>query len=521
MTRAGYGLAYYQLDILESSGKKVPFGPDLLSKIESVQVEQVWDGADAITITMRAWDEFEANFAVVGSYTLEPGTSIILRAGYGKGPPTTMGRFTIVQHEPTFDGGGVPIVVITGYDGFSLLMDNQFPGDYGGAAEGTLTYTDVARLLARKYGFGLAADQSPNIPHKTKTKRVRKRVNGKTVRIDGKVQRKSVKKQSKIIKNAGDTDAKMMKDLANYSGFLLPKVRYIESSDSPIVNKLHRITENTRNRDVLFFRRANIRRQLATADAFDFTYRRPSGQIGTLSQFSPTWNTDNVPLSVRVTGVVKATVGTKRKRTKKRIHVVEAQLTDPEQLRLRSNLLRRAAREKNPLKAQELRDKAKRIEPQITVVRETTTKLTKRDKKRFKNVGTAMIEVLDKERRPVKEYDRVKKRKLQTMRREVIGQTLVVTDGAELRKIAKGWLTSRLQLHIVADTVVDNVPKSETLYPNQVHTASGLPIEYEGPYMIRTATHVWNAGGAHQVSMHWQRVAEVSSKISTAESTED
>lgn len=514
----------FALEILEPGGTTIPVRQDYLRLLAQVTIHQVWDGADEITLVFRAWDEFDSDYRVVGERIFEPGTSILFRAGYGNEALHLMGRFTIVEHAPTFSAGDVPMVTVTGHDGLALLMDNTWPGDYGGIKEGTLTYTDVARIIALKYGFGLVADVAPRIPHKGKTvRRAQRGSDGKVLRdTTGKKVTTQRKVASRIVKNAGDTDAKMLKDLANYSGFLLPKVRYVEGLNFGLEED-HPVVVGASNRDVLFFRKLSIRRQLSEAETFDFVWNRGGGSPGTLSMFDPTWNTDNTPIGVRVSGVVTETVGfskSGRPKVRKRIVTVEAQLTDAQALRTRTNLLQRAARENDPTKKAELVGKANAIEPKLTVVSETRTALRKQDKKRFGNAGTALVEVLDKDRRPVREYDRVEQKKVQTMRREVIGHTFVVTDGSELRDIAMGWLAARLQTHMMASAIIENVPRSETLYPNQVHTTSGLPTEYEGPYMIREATHVWSPGNGHTVDLELQRVAEVPTAMFAKERAE-
>ena len=523
--REGFNFPGYHIDLVDRSGKKVRLKQDWLRLIKEVELEQVWDGADMLTLTFTDWDELEAKWVIMGGKIFDPGNELILRAFYG-GKSTTMGKFTIDTHKPQFEEGP-PTLSVIAYDGFARLMDNTFPGDYGGQKASkkkggkVTTYTDVMKVVARKYGYGLAADVSPRIKFKKKTVRRRKRKNGKVVKnAKGKAVRYKKKISSRIVKNAGDTDAKMVKDMANYSGFLQPKVRFVDGRDVAQVQRLHEVTENLRERDVLFFRRANIRRQLEEANTFELRYHTDR-EYATLKSFNPTWKTDDTPIAVRVSGMVRTTVGKKKKRVRKRIMIVEAQLTEPQQLRERNALLRQADRLKrsDPTKAAKLRDRASRIQPKISITKEITAKPTKKDRKRFKNVGSAMIEILDKDLRPVKEYDRIEKRKVQTMRRETLKATFVVTNGEELRQIAKGWLAARLATHMTATAMTVNLQGSETFYPNQVHQVVGLPVEYEGPYMIRKATHVWAEQMGHACSMDLQKVAEVPSSLTSRETT--
>lgn len=506
-------------------GPYTPLKADYLDLIASISIHQVWDGADELTIQMRAWDDYTADYAVLGEEILAPGNSIIVRAGYGKAD-TIMGRFDIVQHNPEFPSGETPTVTITAFDAFALLVDNKWPGDYGGRSKsdrrggGIKTYTDVMIIMARKYGFGLAADTSIDIPFRTKKVRVRKRAT-RSVTVDGKTKQKRVvvkdssgnpvyvskTKKSRIVKNAGETDAKMVKDMAGYTGFLSPKVRYVERMPSAVKSK-YAHTEATDGNDVIFFESPNLERQRARVGTFAFVYARRDGEMATMTSFSPQLSTKEIPTAVRVHGVLRVPVGKKGKR-RKRVVTVEAELTEPEQIRKRANLLRRAAKESNPQKKAELQAEADRIGSRITVSKTSRRLLGKRDKKKYRGTtDLAMIDILGKDRKPGKEYDAKKRRKVQTMRREVIGATIVANNSGELEAIAKGWLMARLSLYITSSCQVENMPGSHKLYPNQVHTARGLPWEYEGPYMIRECTHAWTPQTGHSVSCELQKVAE-------------
>lgn len=510
-------------------GPYIPLKDDYFELIQSISVHQVWDGADELTIEMQAWDEFKADYAVLGEEILAPGNSIIVRAGYGTADHT-IGRFDVIQHNPSFPSGDPPKVAITGFDGFHLLMDNNWPGDYGGRSKrdrrggGIKTYTDVMIIMARKYGFGLVADRSIDIPLRSKKVRVRKRAvrtvpetkDGKTKLVTksvvlkdafGKPIYQTKTKKSRVVKNAGETDAKMVKDMAGYAGFLSPKVRYVERLAPAVVAKYDHVEGTTKN-DVLFFEAANLQRQQSRVGSFNLVYARRDDQASTLSNFEPQLSTKEIPTAVRVHGVLRVPVGKKGKK-RKRVVTVEAELTEPEQIRKRANLLRRAARESDPTKKAELLAEADKIGSRITVSK-TTRKLSgKRDKKKYKGTaGTAMIDILGKDRKPTKEYDYQKKRKVQTMRRETVGATIVANNDGELEAIARGWLMARLSLYITASGDLENVAGSHTLYPNQVHALRGLPWEYEGPYMIRECRHTWAPQVGHTVSFEMQKVAE-------------
>jgi hypothetical protein len=522
----GYEGPTFSLEVQPpEGGPYVPLKPDYMSLVQSISVHQVWDGADELTIEMVAWDEFKADFAVLGEEILAPGNSIKVRAGYGKADHI-VGRFDIVQHNPSFPAGDPPKVIITAFDGFHLLMDNSWPGDYGGRSKrdrrggGIKTYTDVMIIMARKYGFGLVADRSIDIPFRTKKVRVRKRA-ARVVVEDGRLVTKRVvlkdasgkpiyktkTKKSRVVKNAGETDAKMVKDMAGYAGFLSPKIRYVEKLPPAVIAKYAHV-EGTTDNDVLFFEAPNLQRQQSRVGAFNLVYSRRDDRATTLSNFEPQLSTKEIPTAVRVHGVLRVPVGKKGKK-RKRVVTVEAEITEPEQLRKRANLLRRAARETNPTKKAELQAEADRIGSRITVSKTTRKLRGKRDKKRYKGTaGSALIDILGKDRKPAKEYDHAKKRKVQTMRREVVGATIVANNDGELEAIARGWLMARLSLYITASGDLENVAGSHTLYPNQVHAARGLPWEYEGPYMIRECRHMWTPQTGHAVSFEVQKVAE-------------
>ncbi|MGB0684937.1 MAG: hypothetical protein ACPGQD_01915 [Planctomycetota bacterium] len=450
--------ATYELAILDA-GTKHPVRQDYLRLIDSVELHQVWDGADALTLNMRGWDEHDADYRVVGERIFAPGAQIIFRAGYG-GVLRTLGRFTVVRPQPDFSEQGVT-VSIQAYDGFHLLMDDTYPGHYGAPP----TYTDVALAIARKRGMGVVADVSKPIPHE-KRKRRRRTRRGRKTKTVGTV----------IVKNAGDTDAKMVKDLANYSGFASPKVRYVEtgSPEARALADTHEVVEGLTDRDVLFFRQLKLSRQKAEAERYKLTYSRRGG-LSTLSKFRPDWDASAVPQAVRVTGFVRKT---------KQVHVVEASITTDE--------LRRTG-----------------ATGPTTITGRATRRFSKQEAKDFKkgNVPVAVIEILG-DKKPTKAYSPADGGEVQTMRRETLRAMPIVATLEELEGIARGWLELRSDLHITATAVVRDVPGAETFYPFRVYETEGLPAEYEGNYLVKSARHVWSGNG-HTVDLQLDKVAEI------------
>lgn|GEM_PF-2640533 len=461
-----YAPADYELTILDG-GNRYVVKDDYLRLISSIEIDQAWDGADALTINFRAWDERDLTWRVAGERIFGPGTSLLVKAGYGN-RMTVMNRFDIGDHE--FSGGesGADTGII-GYDGFAQAVDDEWPAKYGAAP----TYTSVAQAMAAKRGWGFVGDRSKPIQHLVKKKRRRTRKG-----------RKTVKYQSEIAKSASDSDAKMLKDLANFSGFHMPKVRYIEA-DSDVLRRLqstHDIVQNVGNKDVLFFRRGKLSRQREESAAWKFVYMADAGEtsgqgdnIGTLSSFDGSWDAGQVPLAVRVTGYVGAT---------KEVTTVEAQVVTDELLR-------------------------QGFDGPIVVGARSVRKFTKREKKDFKkgNLAPTQLEILG-ERQAAKAWHPVEKRYVQTLKREVLRAMPIMRTVKDLEALARGWLQLRMDMHIHASATISNVPGAELIYPNNVYEVTGVPPEYDGSYMVREATHKWSADG-HSVAMKLQKVPVV------------
>lgn len=501
---------------VENVGRLIRLEDDYMHLVERVELHQVWDGADELRLVCRAEND-QREPKIVGERILEPGSSVVLRAGYGR-TLTPVGRFDIYVHEPTYQSGSVSYVDLIGSDGFQRLHDNTWPSDLGKEPQ---TYTDAAKILARKFGMGIAADVSRKIPHRTRTRRVR--VGTSTTRAGKKVRRYRRRTvHTKMIKNAGDSDAKMLKHLANYSGFLGPKVRWVEAGSDleKQLKKGHDVVEGTANRDVLLFRRANVQRQVMEAGAFKFVRRHKSGAPSTLDSFQPRWDTDGVPIAVRVTGVVIGKPAGRRRRRRRQIVTVEAELVGPQVLRERSALLRQAARTTDPVRSIWLSERAAGLTSKVAVTKVRRRKFGKQDRKRFRNASTTLIEVLDKDRRPGLEYDPRKKRRVQTMRREALRTTVVFREVKDLQDMAKQWLMTRLQLHITATASAHNLPGLERVYPFQIHEFVVGSPEYDGHYMVMMANHTWSATDGHRCIMTLERVAEAPSDLQTRTTSE-
>lgn len=501
--------------VLQDSVREVPLPIDYARLIKQIRVHQPFDGADTLTIGMTAWDEDIAEYSVVGERILEPGVSVLVDAGYGT-RLHTVGRFDISAPVADFPRDAFPGVKLNAMDGFALMMDNTWPGDYGAEA---FTWTDIALIVAKKYGMGLVADipvhSRARIPYRTRTRKPRK--GGPPVVVT-----------QRVVKNAGDTDAAMLKHMAGYAGFFPPKVRYIPKGSLLARQMLlsHDVTLHVGGRDALVFRRGNIQRQreevsvLLGRDAgvYEFNYRRDDGPHSSLDSFRPTWDTTHIPMAVRVSGIVR----TPRpgRSAKLEVVTVEAEVVGPALVRERANLLRRAQRETDPDKEDALFNRADALSGRIAITSERRERFTrksgkkKQKRQRFRNTGTAMIEVLKAERRPGREYDPVKGQKVQTMRRETIGHSIVASNGEEIADIARAWLQGRLGLHITAKATIANRPGAELIYPGQIHDFRGLPVEYEGAYMVMDAVHTWNTSG-HKVEMGLQKVAELPTNLRT------
>lgn len=502
----GHDLPVWSLEIENDDGtERVPLPKGMKNLIESIQVHQVWDGADSITISAIAWDGHKSDFVWLQEETLAPGKSVIFRAGYGR-PSELIGRFDIVEHNPTMSVDGARVEIV-GYDAFHLLMDDTYPGDYGSRSKrdpkggGIRTYDDVAKIVARRWGWGFVGDTGARIPFKKRTVKVRKRSKGKVVKdANGKAVLVEKTRHSRIVKNAGDTDAKFLKKLANLSGFLGPKIRYVERLPRDEADT-YDVVENVTRNNVLFFVRADLQRQLGRTGVMRFDYALRDENLSTLEEFSPGLRTKGIPMAVRVSGLVRT--GGRR-----RVVTVEAELTGPAQLRRRNAYLRRAARETDPKKKADFLKKAERIRPQYTIESYTKRRRDKRDKKKYRRTGRAMLEVLGADKKPTKTYSRAKKRKVQTVRREVIGYTQIATDKLDLVRLARGWLAARLGSYINATAATNTLVGTEKLYPNQVHEFRSVPWDYQGIYMIRVATHTWALDGTHRVTMELNKVSE-------------
>jgi len=506
-TAGAYDSARFSIEV-QDGGTLSPLPSGYASLLQDVELDQVWDGADELRLEFAGMDD-DRNLRVIGERVLEPGTSLVLRAGYGRSLHA-MGQFTVGSHEAAFTEDG-PAVTVIATDGFRRMMDDTWPSVLSGLkrsgttgkAQRASTWTDAAKVLARKFGFGFVADVGPRIPEKTRYRRTRK---GK------KKGRRRRKVRDVIIKNAGETDASMIKHIAGFAGFMHPKVRYIEGT-SELAKQLardHAIAEALDNRDVLFFRAANIQRQLREVGSLKFRYRRKSGAPATLSEFAPTWDTDEVPVAVRISGIV----GEGKRRE---VVTVEAELVGPEQYRRRSALLRQAARAKDPAKRRELEAEARGLKGEVSITRVRRSRATKKDRKAYVNAETALIEVLENERKAGRELDWSandprRRRKVQTMRRETIRRTFVVRTTDDLEKMARAWLLTRLQLHQSATADSSNIPGLELVYPQQVHELEDVSPEYDGLWMIMKSTHRWTDDG-HECSMLWERVADLPSRV--------
>ena len=462
------------------------------SQVQMVELSDPCDGADTLMITMFARHPDNGEIVGVDDTYRRDGTSLKLRAGYGD-DLITMGRFTITKIEVESPPTEEAVATITAFDGFQRFMLDTYPGDYGNEVK---TYSDVALTMARKYGMGVAADTSIPIPHRTRTRRKR---NGKKVKV-----------KSRVIKNAGDTDAKMIKHLAAMSGFLSPKVRYVEAHSTLArqLKKNHDIVEAVDNRDVLFFRRLDMRRQIQERSSESFLFNaRPEGDgMVTLTAFKSGVDTSNLPAAVRMTGIVEG--------PPKEVVTVEAEVTGAAEIAERTALRRQAALTQDPQERSDLLERADALDSKVRV-REVNRVRFKRTKKRNKvqNAEAVLIEVLDQERKPVIEYSHRAKKRVQTLRRETIRSTMVVASGSNLNAMAKAWLQGRLELHHIATATVANIAGLETLRTNQIHEFRGVNERDDGYWVIMSANHICTRDAGHTVSLALKRIPDLSSKI--------
>jgi hypothetical protein len=411
-----------------------------------------------------------------------------------------IGRYTIGTHEPEFGADGTT-VLLRGTDGFKRFMDDTWPGLWGRPR----TWSRLAAGMARKYGMGFVGDESQRVPHKERKRRVRR---GK------KKGKRTATVRTSAVKNAGESDALMLKNVAGFAQFMHPKVRWVEGNSdfARQLEKDHQLIENVDNRDVLFFRRANLQRQSREVPGLDFVYRYKAGRPATVESFSPTWDVDDVPVAVRVSGIIGQ--GARR-----RVLTVEAELVGPEKHRRRSALLRDAARQKDPARKALLEAQAASISDDVSFTRVQTRKVRKQDERTFVNASTAMVEVLDNERRAGihsdwEANDPRRQRKVQTMRRETLRTVFTFRDGQHLQDFARSWLLTRLQLHLTATAEAANIPGLELVYPQQIHELSRASVEYDGLWMMKRCTHRWTSSG-HSARLAMDRVPRFSSQIST------
>lgn len=477
--------------LIDEGGTPRPLRDDYARLFESATVEQIHDGADMLTLDLRAWDARSADFMVVGERILSIGSSIIFRAGYGA-TLRTMGRFDIVDHQPTFGGDGASLQIVA-HDGFARLMLDTFPADYGTVYA---RWDDVAARLAERYGFGIVADFAPSIPYKSRTVRTRK---GK-----GKYAKKTV--GSRVQKNGGTTDAEFVKHLAGFSRFLHPKVRYVEERSDlwrQAFEDYDRAESISGNVDVLFFHKASLRRQKRSDGRIRFRYRAGDG-ASTLASFTPLRSSAQQVQAVRVHGLVAGKPVT-----------YEAELVGPAQRAERNALQREAARaasrgDEDRLAA--IEERLSTIDGDISVQRVEQGSLGRQDRAQFNGRGDLMaIDVLGDERTALA-YDPVRKKQVQTGRRQVIRGTVVRSSGEDLAAFAEAWLRARMGLAQTGAAFAADIPGLEAVYPGQVHDIDGVTDEYAGAHMFRRVVHAFRAG-SHTVDGSVQRVPEIPARV--------
>ena len=456
---------------LEVDGTRVR--DDVLSLLKQVQVDQSWDGSDQLTIQCRAWDERDAVFRVAGEQIFAPGRSIVLRAGYGTADHV-VGRYTVMPHGLTLgEKLSEASVTITAHDGTERLLDGQDPRDLRTAQ----TYTDCAEAVASEYGFGIVSDIGETVPKSARSRRNRR---GETADV-----------APSIRKRAGDTDLRFLKLMAAHNRFESPKVRYIEPN-SPLLEVYRRnhdrVVQSTNlggglaGGDVLMFRRFNVRRQeAAEAGPWIFRYQRDDETPGSLASFSGDWISTRPTLSVRITGLT----------ADGKVETVEARLRD------KSSLLGG--------------DTSAVVIEQVDQRRART-----QDRRTLGDHGQVIVETLG-ERKPVKRYNPLTRRREEVIGRDVVRQTVQVNDVGGLRDYAMSYLLSRAGLYVTASATIINQPGSHRLYPNQAHRFDGVPSEYVGWYRTMTVSHTWAPnGGRHSISATIEKLSDVDPTI-TAE----
>ncbi|MGE0229462.1 MAG: hypothetical protein AB7U23_13245 [Dehalococcoidia bacterium] len=456
---------------LEVDGTRVR--EDVLSLLKRVQVNQNWDGADEITLQLRAWDEHDARFRIAGEQVFAPGRSVVLRAGYGTADHV-VGRFSILPHALDLSSSASgATVTVSGFDGLERLMGGQDPRDLRTAK----TYTDCAEAVALEYGFGIVSDAGGEVPTEARSRRNRR---GETSEV-----------APSIRKRAGDTDLRFLKLMAAHNRFESPKVRYVEQN-SPLLEIYRRnhdrVVQSTNlgsglaGGDVLMFRRFNVRRQeAAEAGPWVFRYQRDDLVPASLSSFNANWNGARPALAVRVSG----------RTPDGRIETVQARVRDRQALLAGST-------------------------DAVVIEQVDTRRAMAKDRQTLGVHGQVLVEILG-ELRPVKRYNPQTKRREEVIGRDVIRETLQVNDVGGLHAYARDYLIARMSLFITASMTAANLPGLHRLYPNQGHRIEGVPDEYVGWYRTMNVTHIWMPnGGTHTVTATVEKLADVEPTI-TAE----
>lgn len=295
---------------LEVNG--IPLPSAYVQLIKQIQLTESFDGADQLTVEMKAWDEDRGQFRVVGENVMGPGSSIVLKTGYGANL-RDRGRFDLNRFEPSF-GAAEPSVSLVGYSGLSRLMKNEQPWDFGRPK----TYSDAVRMLGARYNMAVEADPSGDIPYKVKQLKRRKRKRNGT--------RAQFSQRQKLIKRAGVNDLTWLKWMASSANFYWPRVVY------------------KNGRDTLLFQAPSSARQRVQTDRRIWRYVTPGEDAQqTLLSFNPTLNLSNLPRAVRVTG--NANDG--------KVHVVEAEIVGQDILRSGESAIRISLRDSRPITKQE------------------------------------------------------------------------------------------------------------------------------------------------------------------------
>lgn len=477
---APHAQAAFELHILDGQ-ERILVQHDYMRLVTGVDLELTWDGAAQLSVDFRAWDERTADYVVMGERIFAPGTSLLFRAGYG-GRVTTIGRFDVVRHEGGYPSGSHPTLRVVAVDGFARFMQNTYPGHYGTPA----TYDDVALAVARQHGMGFAGDVSKPVDHKVR--RVRQR-RGRTAA--GKATYRATVVPTVFAKQAGETDAAMLKRMANMSGFGLPEVRYIERQDVATYQALYPRTSRLGAGDALLFRRLSFDRQRLDSARFRFDYRGVEGRPASLASFDADWSANNVPLAVRLTGIDPEL---------KALWTVEAEwVVDPvtgagQRIEVNSEI-------QNLNQKVHLRGASKRTKRDIQ-------KAIRRARQGEDVQLAATLDILG-EYTPMEVYDPISKGKVQTMKREVIRGMQMVVTREQAEAVVKGWLRARMDTHMTGRGTLENVPGSELIRPNHVYEHAGLASEHTGFYMIRTARHSWAPDGRHTVDVASQKVGQV------------